>query len=823
MTQESSMRQDPIVLVIDFHHARGPEIELCFANEGSNPAVENDWSLLPFMALSDGAHASTEDFSYFTLRREATSTQKATSLFGISCTRQIPASSLIKRAPDVTRSTVQKAVVVVTDGPRHFGTLREKLSMVTSAWFAQRDFSDVDILKKFRESLIASLKNEEAQKDTYLGLSLREMIHAFKSQTLVLFKCLLLQPKMLFFGSRCERLCMIQFSLLSLIPGLLSNLQDCADPTFDSYAENAEKATSLKTSERSSLLAYMGLPLQLFGKGSIFGPYTPLQQLDLLADHGTKSYVVGSTNSLLLQQKDRYSDILINLDEGSISIHSPSLRTALALTAADRRWVDFLTQTINETWDPAHPEQPKTHGYVGSEEFIRLQFEEYLLALLASINNRQHVQPLSPGRTAEMKSKGQSTDAEGDPTLDFNADFIAHWQTTRNYALFHRLTSDALLFSIVEPRHPYAGGLTIDDIQRRLAQQVSELHLDERVREGREALNKTLASGQKKVSSAFNSFWADIEALREAQRKKNEEKTAATTERLSSDDKSIRSESMQSGRNGAVSPTSENSSSFSWFGSRRPPSVDISQAQASMNVAGQKAGAYISSWGAWASERRREWQERRSNTATTSSTLSTPRTSSETTPRKSTGLPSVNEEKTELSDHNHQPNNDITTIQQSTETPPSRHQSEEESSSSTSLGRSMSRRKRWSSVLRMKDHHHHHHHRSDSDTESYTSRKGSLDIPRRGSASSTSVLSVSAGGTDGIPKSPLGQKQMVIQGDEHDHDDVPTASISKISVVEGGEIKDDVTDSTSTSPESEETRANTKVDEVTKSDDGSGK
>lgn len=47
----------------------------------------------------------------------------------------------------------------------------------------------------------------------------------------------------------------------------------------------------------------------------MFGPYTPLQQLDLLADDGTKSYVVGSTNSLLLQQKDRYSDILINVSK----------------------------------------------------------------------------------------------------------------------------------------------------------------------------------------------------------------------------------------------------------------------------------------------------------------------------------------------------------------------------------------------------------------------------------------------------------------------------------------------------------------------------
>ena len=62
----------------------------------------------------------------------------------------------------------------------------------------------------------------------------------------------------------------------------------------------------------------MGLPLQIFSKGSLFGPYTPLQQLDMLADYGTKSYIVGSTNSLLLQQKDRYSDILINVSPASI-------------------------------------------------------------------------------------------------------------------------------------------------------------------------------------------------------------------------------------------------------------------------------------------------------------------------------------------------------------------------------------------------------------------------------------------------------------------------------------------------------------------------
>ena len=37
---------------------RGPEVERWFGTkEGQDPGVENDWCLLPFMALSDGAHA----------------------------------------------------------------------------------------------------------------------------------------------------------------------------------------------------------------------------------------------------------------------------------------------------------------------------------------------------------------------------------------------------------------------------------------------------------------------------------------------------------------------------------------------------------------------------------------------------------------------------------------------------------------------------------------------------------------------------------------------------------------------------------------------
>jgi len=174
---------NPLVCVVDFHHARGPEVETWLgAEEGTDPAVDNDWSLLPFMALSDGAHASAEDYSYFTLRRAQTSTSPATSLFGISCTRQLDASKLIDRPAEVTRSTVQKAVVVISDSPQHFGAIKAQLGVVTQLWFNQKDFTDIEILERFTESLPQLLKNQEGQQDHYFGISLRELIHEFNGR-----------------------------------------------------------------------------------------------------------------------------------------------------------------------------------------------------------------------------------------------------------------------------------------------------------------------------------------------------------------------------------------------------------------------------------------------------------------------------------------------------------------------------------------------------------------------------------------------------------------------------------------------------------------
>jgi hypothetical protein len=355
-----------------------------------------------------------------------------------------------------------------------------------------------------------------------------------------------------------------------------------------------------------------------FSQGAFFGPYIPLQQLDLLADYGTKSYIVGSTNSLLLQQKDKYSDILINLDDLTVNITSPSLRSALLLSAADRRWIDFLTKTVTDTWDAENPSRPRTMGFAGSEEFIRLQFEEYLLALLSAVSFNLHnsSRPAAPGG----RSSSADRSGDSDPTIDFNTEFITAWKLTSNFALFARLTSGSALFDVIEPKHPTAGGLSVEDVQRRLTQQVAELHLDERMREGREVLNKNLMLGREKVGQSITKLWSDIEAFREAQRSRAaaDKDSVIPTQPPNSDPPSGSRKENEPDHPGPITQTS---GTYGWTSSLRDRASkvqrpDLSQVQASAKDSAAKAGAYLSSWGSWAKERGKEWQEKRNQNAT---------------------------------------------------------------------------------------------------------------------------------------------------------------------------------------------------------------
>ncbi|KAI8807455.1 transport protein Avl9-domain-containing protein [Cladochytrium replicatum] len=430
--------------------SNGPQAEIIFGPGDFVGVDENgielpeEWSILPFLCLPDGAHASEEEFIFFHLPplRSWKSLPERTSIFGMACFRQLPATELLHRTADVTRSTVQKAVVVLAREPI-LGSLRTKLGIVTQAFFAQRDFSKYDILQNFYDSLKSTVRRPISDATLYMGISLREIVHRFKQKTLVLFKLLLLERRVLFFGQKVERLCAYQYGLVSLIPDLLRSLTDVGSPALSSteslkvtaqeanpnpfraslqtvldtphltspyspttmsqhfpdplpeaVSESSQFASSkhslpqhprmsqgsTRSLEAHSRNARFGLPLRVFGEGCFFQPYIPLQQIDVLMSPQTRSFVVGTSNAIFMHNRSCAIEAIVNADQGTVEILDPSLNAALSLGAADRRFIDEICKSVATTWNDE--EQIR---FDGSDDDIRTRFEAYLHTLISSV------------------------------------------------------------------------------------------------------------------------------------------------------------------------------------------------------------------------------------------------------------------------------------------------------------------------------------------------------------------------------------------------------------------------------------------------------
>ncbi|KAH7925580.1 hypothetical protein BV22DRAFT_1195061 [Leucogyrophana mollusca] len=519
--------EGPLVLgiaLIDFNHLVGPKIEFC---KGDIFEDEEVAKMLPFLALPDGAHLSLEDYSYFHL---VPTTANPTTIFGISCNRQIATSALLVKDVDVTRSIVQKAVVVLASKPV-FGPIRDKLGVVTRALFEQRDFRDLDILVDFGASLEISLRTQLTESGLYIGTSLREFVHTFRHRTLVLLKALMLQKKIMFFGHPVERLCTYQYSLVSLVPGLLQTLEDCGSPPLAARAPTLSRPSSLRTSDRKSMMAYMGLPLDLFGKDAFFQPYLPLQQLDLLKD--SQGWLCGSTNTIVTQQKE--IELLINTETALLEFRNPRLERLAGLTAADRKWMDEIVRDVNDAWDDADPSRPGMQcafskipcgvcaehrcSFKGSDDYLRTKFEEYVSAALASVRYRDFLAKgkgsgviitgtgtwLSP--TIDDVSDRESGGGDTNSIEDFNPLWIAEFTKTNAYEVWERAT-DPMLFDIVEPRHPCnEKPSVVADLGLRLSEGIQELKLDQQLAPTREAISRTLTAGS-------TNFFKAVEGVR---------------------------------------------------------------------------------------------------------------------------------------------------------------------------------------------------------------------------------------------------------------------------------------------------------------------
>nr|XP_014097489.2 late secretory pathway protein AVL9 homolog [Bactrocera oleae]XP_014097490.2 late secretory pathway protein AVL9 homolog [Bactrocera oleae] len=212
------------VLVVGFHHKLGCQVEFSYpplipGTTGKNECPSG-WKYLPTLALPDGSHNFAEDTVFFNL---PSLTEPTESVYGVSCYRQIPIEKLKIRTADMTRSTVQKSIVVLARLPI-YGYIEVKLSLIADAFFEKGDFSCTELLIKAYQQLNACLLDDETQRplrNFYVGLSLREIVLQWRHKVLILFKLFLLQRRVVCFGSPVRGMCVLVLGIASLIPRLL--------------------------------------------------------------------------------------------------------------------------------------------------------------------------------------------------------------------------------------------------------------------------------------------------------------------------------------------------------------------------------------------------------------------------------------------------------------------------------------------------------------------------------------------------------------------------------------------------------------------------
>ncbi|KAI5948041.1 late secretory pathway protein AVL9 homolog isoform X1 [Manis javanica] len=213
------------IVVVGFHHKKGCQVEFSYpplipGDRHDSHTLPEEWKYLPFLALPDGAHNYQEDTVFFHLPPR---NGNGATVYGISCYRQIEAKALKVRQADVTRETVQKSVCVLSKLPL-YGLLQAKLQLITHAYFEEKDFSQISILKELYEHMNSSLGGISLEgSQVYLGLSPRDLVLHFRHKVLILFKLILLEKKVLFYISPVNKLVGSLMTVLSLFPGMIEH------------------------------------------------------------------------------------------------------------------------------------------------------------------------------------------------------------------------------------------------------------------------------------------------------------------------------------------------------------------------------------------------------------------------------------------------------------------------------------------------------------------------------------------------------------------------------------------------------------------------
>ncbi|XP_031629343.1 late secretory pathway protein AVL9 homolog [Contarinia nasturtii] len=541
------------LVVIGFHHKKGYQVDYSypplFADKPSDSVECPDgWKYLPTLALPDGSHNFAEDTVFFNL---PSLKDLRKTVYGISCYRQIPVEKLKIKAVEYTRSTVQKAVCALVSRPL-YGYIEVKLSLIAQSFFDQGDFSNTDIIRTAYDHLNVCLieNNTSLTSQIHVGLSIRDIVLRWRHKTLILFKLMLLQKRVVCFGSPVRPICTLILGILSLHPNLLESGFDEAacvrpsrpispmpefadendidstqaivdaiiedeelinerkvsvclpDPSIRDNSFNESKASSDMNSDKPQVLP-RDISVDAFAN-----TLQTLTNIDPIAWNAPIPIFTNGTLCLPYLSLS-YLDLL-----SDPSVNGFIIGTSNILFRQKRQLMDIfidVEQIAIEAYDPELRRQislstedlrfidfivrnvqfPKEDAE-GSEQWIRKQFHGYMLAML---------------RTTVLAPEG-SKDIE-----HFNGHFMSTWKQTDAYNAW--LTSPKSVefnFKQIYSGHPFAGTLSVGDMKLKLAQTMNNSESARKLNQAMNNTSKAVVSSISQAKEAFSSFWSTFTA-----------------------------------------------------------------------------------------------------------------------------------------------------------------------------------------------------------------------------------------------------------------------------------------------------------------------
>ena len=354
------------IALITFHHKLGGIIECTFPpkeeiiyNEELKSLVDkekfcNPDSVLEYIlnslvnyCLIDGIHLTNNDTNFFFIHEF----QKP--LYSISYYIQKKTDNKENKIEDNfqenIRGCIQKSICIVSTLP-FFGNINiyqnyySFLSSQMIKYMEQKSLNDKTVLNDIYDKLLY-----ESNHDKQWLFNLRKAVLLLKDDLLIIFKLILLEKRIVIYSQIPSNISLLIMTLLSIYPGNYSN----------------------RFNEQN------GTPFKIFHEKYLIYPLFTLFDLDSflekIKNNNEINYLIGTTNKLIIENKNLNYHCLINIDEKKIQYNQDINTNIKHINRSENKILKNINEIIKNNLD----EKNNTKNKNDEKWIININEENY--------------------------------------------------------------------------------------------------------------------------------------------------------------------------------------------------------------------------------------------------------------------------------------------------------------------------------------------------------------------------------------------------------------------------------------------------------------